>query len=261
MSYSCFPNQTPFVLPPNVVTAPEAPAAVDNGPQTPPNSVDISFWLFAVIGEPQASIDWNEALISVDSSPTDWDFLSLTSESNPLERDLCELLNLLDVLPDDEAFIAELEEPGTPILPPFIETYYADLVVRPAVGWFFVPGAIVVDGGSASAVVRPFALGGEKLNAIVRSSSTLTETGRFNRRVTRVRIVDQLEPAIVGRIRLRLDAEQETSTGLGVSFGLTVTASHSGLDTGGSSGGGETGGESNSTFTSSQGVIFGLTLA
>jgi hypothetical protein len=42
MTYTCFPNQTPFPLPPGVTTPPTSPTFTDNGPQTPPNSVEAS---------------------------------------------------------------------------------------------------------------------------------------------------------------------------------------------------------------------------
>jgi len=154
MTYTCFPEQTPFPLPPGVTTPPAAPELIDNGPQTPPNSIEIGFWIVALIGSPGTFVDWQEALISVDTASTDWTLVTLSDEEQDDELDLCELVSLLDSLPTDEIFVPELEDPDSPLLPPFQETFYSVASIRLGGSWFFVPNGILVDGGMLDAVTR-----------------------------------------------------------------------------------------------------------
>lgn len=154
MTYTCFPEQTPFPLPPGVTTPPAAPELIDNGPQTPPNSIEIGFWIVALIGSPGTFVDWQEALISVDTASTDWTLVTLSDEEQDDELDLCELVGLLDSLPTDEVFVPELEDPDSPLLPPFQETFYSVASIRLGGSWFFVPNGISVNGGTLDAITR-----------------------------------------------------------------------------------------------------------
>lgn len=228
MSYTCFPNQTPFPLPPGVLTPPAAPELIDNGPQLPPNSVDISFFDFAVIGAVGAPGDWLEALISTDSAGTDWTLALLSDDSNPFERDLCELVALLDQLPDDEEFVPALEDPARPILPPYVEVFYADAVIRPTSSWFFIPGKILSDRGVCDAKVRVVCSSGAAIDAAVRlSADTVSQPPSF--RVTgSIRLLSFTSAAAVATTRLKGFAQQVEPGGssgdsLGVEYGATIS--------------------------------------
>lgn len=190
MTYTCFPEQTPFPLPPGVTTPPTAPELIDNGPQTPPNSIEIGF-LPAVISSPGSSVDWLEALISVDTATTDWTLATLSEEGQQDVLDLCELVGLLDSLPTDEVFMPELEDPDSPLLPPFQETFYSVASIRLGGSWFFVPNGILVDGGTLDAVTRL------KLDA-GKGITTLVDVP--------VHLLMDERDAAVGRVRIRATA-------------------------------------------------------
>lgn len=191
MTFTCFPEQTPFPLPPGVTTAPAAPELIDNGPQTPPNSVEIGFWIVALIGSPETFVDWQEALISVDTATTDWTLVTLSEEEQQDELDLCELVGLLDSLPTDEVFVPDLEDPDSPLLPPFQETFYSVATVRLAGSWFFIPGPTRVDGGALDAGITLQLDAGKGITTLVDVPVHL--------------IMDERDAA-VGRIRVKVDA-------------------------------------------------------
>jgi hypothetical protein len=153
MTYTCFPNQNPFPLPPGVTTPPSSPSFTDNGPQTPPNSIDLT-WENALISTATGSANWLDALISADVPVDNWQSALIGEQQDTDYLDLCELVGLLDLLPDDDVFVPELEDAATPVLPPYVETLYAEVAVRVVGSWFFVPGGIRVDAGPLDAVTR-----------------------------------------------------------------------------------------------------------
>lgn len=156
MTYTCFPNQTPFPLPPGVTTPPTSPSFTDNGPQLPANSIDI-WWTLALISDPGSFVDWLEAEISADVPVDNWLSALISSDSNPTELDLCDLVGLLDLLPEDETFVPEQEDADSPILPPYKETLYVEAPLRIVGSWFYIPGPATVDSGSAEPVVTAVA--------------------------------------------------------------------------------------------------------
>lgn len=182
MTYTCFPNQTPFPLPPGVTTAPASPTFTDNGPQTPANSVEAAD-----------------------------------------DLDLCSLVGLLGSLPDDEIFVPELEDPDTPILPPYQETFYVEAPIRLAGSWFFIPGPAVLDQGAASAVVKAAVFAGPPIGGAVRSVVKLQELGVFTRLTAAVALQAEAEPSITAKLRITAEATPNTSLGAGVVFGLSVS--------------------------------------
>lgn len=223
MTYTCFPDQSPFPLPPGVTTPPAAPELIDNGPQVPPNSIDISFFDLAVIGAVGAAGDWLEALISTDSSGTDWTLALLSDDSNPVERDLCELAALLDLLPNDELFVPEVEDPAAPVLPPFKEIFYVAAPIRLTGSWFFIPGPVTLEQGAITAVVKPVAFAGAPVGGAVRSVLNVQSDGLFTRLVGLVTVSNDVETVITGKVRLVASVLSDQAVNAGVAFGLTVT--------------------------------------
>lgn len=182
MTYTCFPNQTPFPLPPGVTTPPTSPTFTDNGPQTPPNSVEAAD-----------------------------------------DLDLCSLVELLDSLPDDEIFVPEQEDPDTPILPPYQETFYVEAPIRVAGSWFYIPGPVVLDQGAITAVVQVAAFAGAPIGGAVRSVVALEELGVFTRLTAAVALQAEAEPSITAKVRISAEATPNSSLGAGVVFGLSVS--------------------------------------
>lgn len=228
MTYTCFPEQSPFPLPPGVITPPAAPQLIDNGPQVPPNSIDISFFDLAVISAVGAAGDWLEALISADNSSTDWSFALLSDDSNPLERDLCELVALLDQLPDNEEFVPDLEDPGRPILPPFREVFYTDAAVRLTGSWFFIPGKVIVDRGVCDAKIRVACSSGEAIDTPIRLGADVAGLTAYFRLDASIRLLTFAAAAVVAATRLKSSAQQVEPGGsagdsLGVEYGATIS--------------------------------------
>lgn len=180
MTYSCFPDQSPFPLPPGVTTPPAAPELIDNGPQLPPNSIEAAD-----------------------------------------DLDLCTLAGLLDSLPDDEVFVPELEDPATPILPPFKEIFYVDAPIRLTGSWFFIPGPVTLDQGAITAVVKAVVFAGAPIGGPVRTVFDVQADGLFTRLAAAVKVKAEAEVSITARVKL-VASTIATPLNLGVVFGLTV---------------------------------------
>lgn len=182
MTYTCFPDQTPFPLPPGVTTPPAAPELIDNGPQLPPNSIEAAD-----------------------------------------DLDLCTLAGLLDSLPDDEVFVPELEDPATPILPPFKEIFYVDAPIRLTGSWFFIPGPVTLDQGAITAVVKAVVFAGAPIGGPVRTVFDVQADGLFTRLTATVKLKAEAEASITAKVKLAAEAIANQALNAGVVFGLTVT--------------------------------------
>lgn len=222
MTYTCFPNQTPFPLPPGVTTPPSSPSFTDNGPQLPANSVDI-WWTLALIGEPGSSADWSEAEISADVPVADWLSALIATDSYPSDLDLCQLVGLLDFLPDDETFVPEEEDADTPILPPYQETFYVEAAVRLTGFWFFIPGPVRLEQGSASAIVRAKCIFGAPVGDSIHCNLEVLEQGLYTKVLAATAIRSSLEPSFQGSIRLVCSMDRTYTLTAGVVFGMTVS--------------------------------------
>jgi hypothetical protein len=222
MTYTCFPNQTPFPLPPGVTTPPSSPSFTENGPQLAANSIDI-WWTLALVGDPGSFVDWLEAEISADVPVANWLSALISSESYPTELDLCELVGLLGLLPANETFVPEEEDPDGPVLLPYQETFYVEAPIRLAGSMFYIPGPVVLDQGETTAVVKAAAFAGSPIGDAVRSVVAFEELGVFTRLTAAVALQAEAEASITANLRISAEATPNSSQVAGVVFGLTVS--------------------------------------
>ena len=228
MTYTCFPNQTPFPLPPGITTPPTSPSFTDNGPQLPANSIDI-WWTLALISDPGSFVDWLEAEISADVPVADWLSALISSESYPTELDLCELVNLLGLLPEDETFIPEQEDPDSPILPPYQEKFYVEAPIRLSGAWFFIPGPVVVQAGDVSLSASLIGACSQLVVASVSIKLDIVASSQFVDISPVVMLGLDVLPIALAAVKTKasmLMVEPGTSTteSVGMEFGATLTA-------------------------------------